>query len=144
MFAGLVSMGAMSQRNDDPAGASRPFSADRDGFVFGEGAVVLVLESAEHAARRGGRPYAAVAGGALTCDAFHISAPDPDARYATAAIAQALQRSGMRTGRARLHRRARHLDGGQRPAPRPGRSGRPWGRPPTGWRSARPSRWSGT
>ncbi|MBV9821276.1 MAG: beta-ketoacyl-ACP synthase II [Actinobacteria bacterium] len=94
MFAGLVSMGAMSQRNDDPTGASRPFSADRDGFVFGEGAVVLVLESAEHAARRGARPYAEVAGGALTCDAFHISAPNPDGRYATAAIAQALQRSG--------------------------------------------------
>jgi len=98
MFAGLVSMGAMSQRNDDPAGASRPFSADRDGFVFGEGAVVMVLESAEHAARRGATPYAEVAGGALTCDAFHISAPDPDARYATAAIAQALQRAGVAAG----------------------------------------------
>jgi 3-oxoacyl-[acyl-carrier-protein] synthase II len=95
MFAGLVSMGAMSQRNDDPQGASRPFSADRDGFVFGEGAVVLVLESAEHAARRGVSPYATVAGGALTCDAFHISAPDPDGRYATAAISQALLRAGV-------------------------------------------------
>ncbi len=95
MFAGLVSMGAMSERNDDPRGASRPFAADRDGFVFGEGSVVLVLESAGHAARRGVRPYATVAGGALTCDAFHISAPDPDAEYATAAIGQALQRAGV-------------------------------------------------
>lgn len=96
MFAGLVKMGAMSERNDDPAGASRPFAADRDGFVFGEGAVVLVVESAEHAARRGITPYAALAGGALTCDAFHISAPDPTAEHATAAIRQAQARSGLK------------------------------------------------
>lgn len=94
MFAGLASMGAMSERNDDPAGASRPFSADRDGFVFGEGAVVAVLESARHAARRGVRPYAALAGGALTCDAFHVSAPAPAAEYAADAIRQAGQRAG--------------------------------------------------
>ncbi|MBP2703749.1 beta-ketoacyl-ACP synthase II [Microbispora sp. RL4-1S] len=96
MFAGLVSMGAMSERNDDPEGASRPFSADRDGFVFGEGAVVLVLESAEHAARRGVIPYATVAGGALTCDAFHVSAPGPGAEHAAAAIRQAHERAGVR------------------------------------------------
>ncbi len=53
MFAGLSNMGPLSERNDDPAGASRPFDADRDGFVFGEGAVVMVVESAEHAAARG-------------------------------------------------------------------------------------------
>ncbi|HEX8303924.1 MAG TPA: beta-ketoacyl-ACP synthase II [Jatrophihabitans sp.] len=98
MFAGLVSMGAMSERNDDPEGASRPFAADRDGFVFGEGSVVLVLESAEHAARRGVQPYATVAGGALTCDAFHISAPDPNGAHATAAIVQATQRAGIAPG----------------------------------------------
>lgn len=96
MFAGLESMGAMSARNDDPAGASRPFAADRDGFVFGEGAVIAVLESAEHAARRGVVPYAALAGGALTCDAFHISAPAPAAEYAANAISQARERSGVR------------------------------------------------
>jgi 3-oxoacyl-[acyl-carrier-protein] synthase II len=96
MFAGLVSMGAMSERNDDPAGASRPFSADRDGFVFGEGAVVMVLESAEHARRRGAAHYAVVAGGALTSDAFHVSAPGPGATYAAAAISQAVCRTGMR------------------------------------------------
>jgi 3-oxoacyl-[acyl-carrier-protein] synthase II len=95
MFAGLVSMGAMSERNDDPQRASRPFDADRDGFVFGEGSVVLVLESATHAAARGATPYAAVTGGALTCDAFHISAPDPRAEYATAAIVQARERAGV-------------------------------------------------
>lgn len=95
MFAGLVAMGAMTERNDDPAGASRPFSADRDGFVFGEGAVVLVLESAEHARRRGAVAYAAVAGGALTSDAFHVSAPRPGGEHAAAAIRQAVVRSGV-------------------------------------------------
>jgi len=95
MFAGLVSMGALSHRNEDPAGASRPFDAGRDGFVFGEGAVVLVLESVEHAVRRGATPYAAVAGGALTSDAFHVSAPDPEASYAAAAISRALDVSGV-------------------------------------------------
>ncbi|MGL5858143.1 MAG: beta-ketoacyl-[acyl-carrier-protein] synthase family protein [Angustibacter sp.] len=98
MFGGLVSMGAMSQRNDDPAGASRPFSADRDGFVFGEGSVILVLESAAHARRRGATPYAVAAAGALTCDAFHMSAPSPGGAYATAAIRQALTRAGVRPG----------------------------------------------
>ena len=77
IFAGLARMGPLSERNDDPEAASRPFDADRDGFVFGEGAVVLVMESAAHAAARGARSYGSVAGGALTCDAFHISAPQP-------------------------------------------------------------------
>ncbi len=94
MFAGLTKMGALSRRNDDPAGASRPFDADRDGFVFVEGAVVLVLESAAHAAARGAEPYAEVLGGALTADAFHVSAPAPGGEYATAAVRGALERSG--------------------------------------------------
>lgn len=95
MFAGLANMGALSQRNDEPERASRPFDADRDGFVFGEGAVLLVLESAEHAAARGARPYGVVAGGALTSDAFHISAPEPSGGYAARAIRLALERSGV-------------------------------------------------
>jgi 3-oxoacyl-[acyl-carrier-protein] synthase II len=77
MFAGLSAMGALSRRNDDPARASRPFDAGRDGFVYGEGAVLAVLESAQHARRRGANVYATVAGGALTSDAFHVSAPEP-------------------------------------------------------------------
>ncbi len=96
MFAGLSSMGAMSRRNDDPEGASRPFDADREGFVFGEGAVVMVLESAEHAERRGAATYGTVAGGALTADAFHVSAPEPDGTYAATAIRNALRNSGVR------------------------------------------------
>ncbi len=94
MFAGLANMGPMSERNDDPAGASRPFDAERDGFVFGEGAVVCVVESAAHAVARGARVYGTVAGGALTADAFHMSAPEPSGAHAAAAIALALERTG--------------------------------------------------
>jgi 3-oxoacyl-[acyl-carrier-protein] synthase II len=94
MFTGLSNMGALSRRNDEPARASRPFDTDRDGFVFGEGAVVCVLESAEHARARGAHPYAEVAGGALTSDAFHVSAPDPSGRSAVSAMRQALRASG--------------------------------------------------
>lgn len=94
MFAGLSTMGALSRRNDDPARASRPFDAGRDGFVYGEGAVLAVLESAEHARRRGANVYATVAGGALTSDAFHVSAPEPSVAYTAEAIRLALRRSG--------------------------------------------------
>ncbi|EGX59864.1 3-oxoacyl-[acyl-carrier-protein] synthase II [Streptomyces zinciresistens K42] len=94
-ITGMAAMGALSRNNDDPAGASRPFDADRDGFVLGEGAVVMVLESAEHARRRGATAYAAVSGGALTCDAFHVSAPSPTGAYTTAAISTAVGRAGV-------------------------------------------------
>ena len=95
VFAGLSNMGPLSERNDDPAGASRPFDSDRDGFVFGEGAVVLVIESAEHAAARGATSYGSIAGGALTSDAFHMSAPEPTGDYAAGAIRLALERTGI-------------------------------------------------
>ena len=98
ILAGLARMGALSRRNDDPAGASRPFDAERDGFVFGEGAVVAVAESAGHAAQRGATQYATLAGGALTADAFHTSAPRPDAIDAARAVGQALQRAGIGPG----------------------------------------------
>jgi 3-oxoacyl-[acyl-carrier-protein] synthase II len=94
MFAGLSNMGALSARNDDPTGASRPFAADRDGFVYGEGAVLFVIESAEHARARGVRTYGVVAGGALTSDGFHISHPDPTGRQPRRAIRLALERTG--------------------------------------------------
>jgi 3-oxoacyl-[acyl-carrier-protein] synthase II len=93
MFAGLANMGPLSQRNDDPEAASRPFDARRDGFVFGEGAVVMVLESAEHAAARGARVHGTVLGGALTADAFHMSAPEPSGTHAAAAIRLAVERT---------------------------------------------------
>jgi 3-oxoacyl-[acyl-carrier-protein] synthase II len=95
MFAGLSLMGPLSERNDTPAEASRPFDAERDGFVYGEGACVLVVESARHARERGATAYGRVLGGALTCDAFHVSAPEPSAAHAARAIELALERSGI-------------------------------------------------
>jgi len=94
-FAALGNMGALSRRNDDPAHASRPFDRDRDGFVFGEGAAVAILESAEHALARGARIQAEVLGGGMTADAFHISAPEPTGRGATAAMTKALAATGI-------------------------------------------------
>jgi len=90
-FAALANMGALSKRNAEPEKASRPFDAGRDGFVFGEAAAVMVIESAEHAARRGATIVAEVAGGALTGDAFHISAPDPSGYGATQAMLRAMR-----------------------------------------------------
>jgi 3-oxoacyl-[acyl-carrier-protein] synthase II len=95
MFAGLSVMGPLSERNDAPEQASRPFDADRDGFVFGEGAVVCVVESAAHARARGATAYGTVAGGALTADAFHMSAPEPSGVHAARAISLALQSAGV-------------------------------------------------
>jgi 3-oxoacyl-[acyl-carrier-protein] synthase II len=94
-FAALSNMGALSHRNDDPTRASRPFDRDRDGFVFGEGAACVVLESAEHAMARGARILCEVAGGGITADAFHISAPEPTGRGASAAMTKALRRSDV-------------------------------------------------
>jgi 3-oxoacyl-[acyl-carrier-protein] synthase II len=96
MFAGLAVMGPLSERNDAPEQASRPFDADRDGFVFGEGAVVCVVESAERARARGAAVYGTMAGGALTSDAFHMSAPEPSGAHAARAISQALESAGIR------------------------------------------------
>jgi 3-oxoacyl-[acyl-carrier-protein] synthase II len=90
-FAALANMGALSKRNDQPERASRPFEANRDGFVFGEGAAVVVVESARHAEARGALIIAEIAGGALTADAFHISAPEPSGSGAARAMQRALR-----------------------------------------------------
>ncbi|MGJ3243972.1 MAG: beta-ketoacyl-ACP synthase II [Opitutales bacterium] len=90
-YAGFCRMKAMStQFNDEPERASRPFDAKRDGFVMGEGAGVLVLESLEHARSRGARIYAEVAGYNATCDAYHITSPDPEGKGLAEAIRGAL------------------------------------------------------
>ena len=94
-LSGLANMHALSRRNDDPEGASRPFDLGRDGFVFGEGAGVLILESEAHAVRRGASVYAETLGGALTSDAYHLTAPEPSGRGARMAMAIALKRAGM-------------------------------------------------
>ena len=94
-IASLSNMGALSRNNDNPEQASRPFDVNRDGFVFSEGAGVAILESEEHAARRGANAIAKVGGGSYTCDAFHITAPDPAGKGATRAMKQAMTRSGL-------------------------------------------------
>ncbi|MGI9252812.1 MAG: beta-ketoacyl-[acyl-carrier-protein] synthase family protein, partial [Thermomicrobiales bacterium] len=97
-IAGLANMGALSKRNDDPAGASRPFDLGRDGFVFGEGSAVMILETEAHAVRRGAHAIAIAHGGAYTSDAFHITAPDPEGAGAGRAMSGAMARAGLTPG----------------------------------------------
>ncbi len=92
---GFNAMHALSTRNDSPETASRPFDVDRDGFVLGEGAGCLILEELEHALKRGAKIYAEVAGGGLTADANHITAPHPEGLGAINVMQNALQDAGM-------------------------------------------------
>jgi 3-oxoacyl-[acyl-carrier-protein] synthase II len=94
-IAGFCSMKAMSTRNDEPTRASRPFDAERDGFVMGEGAAILVLERAEHAARRGATVLCELAGYGATADAFHITSPSPEGEGARRAMNRALSDAGL-------------------------------------------------
>src|SRR5829696_3865948 len=89
-YASFCAMKAMSTRNDAPERASRPFDKNRDGFIMGEGAGVMVLESFEHAQARGARIYCELAGYAATCDAFHITQPDPEGKGLSMAMKRAL------------------------------------------------------
>lgn len=92
---GFNSMHALSTRNDSPETASRPFSKSRDGFVMGEGSVVLVLEELEHAKARGAKIYAEVAGGGMSADAYHLTATHPDGLGAKLSMSNALEDAGM-------------------------------------------------
>ncbi len=94
-LAAMSNMRALSTRNDEPERACRPFDLHRDGFVYGEGAAATVVESLEHARRRGARVYAELAGGAVTGDAYHVTAPEPSGHGAALAITRALQRCGV-------------------------------------------------
>jgi 3-oxoacyl-[acyl-carrier-protein] synthase II len=93
--AAMSNMRALSTRNDEPEKACRPFDLHRDGFVYGEGAAAMVVESLEHAQQRDARVYAELAGGAVTGDAYHVTAPEPSGHGAALAISRALQRSGV-------------------------------------------------
>ncbi len=93
-IASFAAMQALSRRNDEPARASRPYDVDRDGFVLGEGAATLVLETKEHAEARGARIYAELAGSGVTSDSYHITAPDPAGLGASRAVMAALKQAG--------------------------------------------------
>lgn len=93
--AGFISMKALSSRNDSPESASRPFDKDRDGFVMGEGAGILILEDLDHALKRGAKIYAEIVGYGSTSDAFHITQPDPEAKGASKAMSLALSEGGV-------------------------------------------------
>jgi 3-oxoacyl-[acyl-carrier-protein] synthase II len=93
--ASFANMKALSERNDSPETASRPFDKDRDGFVMADGAAVLILEEWEHAKRRGAKIYAEIAGSGMTADAYHITAPAPDGSGAQEAMRLAMQDGGI-------------------------------------------------
>ena len=94
-IAGFCSLRAVSTRNEDPLKASRPFDAGRDGFILSEGTGIVVLESLTHARARGARLYAELVGYGSSCDAYHVTAPEPEGRGATRAMRRALKRSGV-------------------------------------------------
>ena len=94
-IGGFSAMKAMSARNDDPQGASRPFDIDRDGFVMGEGAGALVLEDYEHAVKRGAKIYAELTGAAMTADAYHMTSTHPEGLGAAKAMQLALNEAGI-------------------------------------------------
>ena len=95
-IASFAAMQALSKRNDDPATASRPYDISRDGFVLGEGAGTIVLETEEHALARGARIYAELAGGSVTSDSYHITAPDPEGSAAARAMLAAIAQAGAK------------------------------------------------
>jgi 3-oxoacyl-[acyl-carrier-protein] synthase II len=95
-LASFANMKALSERNDDPATASRPFDKDRDGFVMGDGAGVVILEDWDRAKKRGAKIYAEMVGYGMTADAYHITAPSPDGEGAQRAMRLAMEDSGIR------------------------------------------------
>ncbi len=94
-IAAMANMRALSTRNDEPERACRPFDLHRDGFVYGEGSASMVIETLEHATKRGAHIYAELAGGAVTSDAYHITAPDPNGEAAAMAMSRALKAASL-------------------------------------------------
>nr|BFE81858.1 hypothetical protein GCM10020093_044590 [Planobispora longispora] len=127
----FAAMRAMSTRNDDPQGASRPWDRARDGFVLGEGAGILVLESEEHARARGATIYAVAAGVGYSADAHHIAQPEPTGAGVMLAMRRALENSGL-TGQD-----VKHVNAHATSTPRV-----TWWRPSRSRRSSAATRWS--
>ncbi len=133
-IAAFSMMRAMSTRNDDPEGASRPFDKDRDGFVFGEAGALMVIETEEHAKARGAQPLARLMGAGITSDAFHMVAPAPDGLRAGQAMKRAMETCGPVTPRTSTT---------STPTPRPPRSVTPQRPMPSGspvWNTPRCTR----
>ena len=131
-IAGFAAMKALSTRNDDPAAASRPFDAGRDGFVMGEGSAVLVLEEREMALRRGAPILAELAGYGATSDAHHMTQPHPEGDGAVRAMRLACQDAGLPAGRHRLRQRPRDVHPPQRSGRDAGVEALLWGKGPPG------------
>ena len=113
-IAGFSAMRALARRNDEPEKASRPFDADRSGFVMGEAGGVVVLEELEHARDRGAKIYAELLGYGLSSDAKHVTEPDPSGENPARAMTMAFGDAGIYARRGRLHQRPRHLDAARR------------------------------
>ena len=137
-IGGFAAARALSTRNDDPATASRPWDKDRDGFVLGEGAGVLVLEEYEHAKRRGAKIYAELVGFGMGADAFHMTAPNVDGPKRSMQAALRNRRRQRRPGRSTSTPTAppRRSATSTRPTP----SSSPSATTPRSWSSTRPSR----
>ena len=139
-MSGFAQAKALSQRNDDPQGASRPWDKDRDGFVMGDGAGAMMLEEYEHAKARGAKIYAEVVGFGMSGDAFHVTAPPEDGEGARKAMSKALEDAQLESRAGAVRQCACHLHGTGRPRRDHWPSAAPSAPRPINWPSVPPNR----